>query len=487
VKKADPAVEDLKEKALAAIARRRKDIIRFAEDVYRTPELGFKEERTAARTAAFLADVGLEVRTGLALTGVKAVADGQAPWSGSRRMGPGKERGEEPPGEAAAPPRVAVLGELDAVVCPGHPAADPVTGAAHACGHHAQLAVMAGAAVGLTEPDVLRGLSGSVVFMAVPAEEYVELEYRFRLREEGKVEFLGGKSELLRLGEFDDVDMAILVHSGSGPGPKMSPGGTSNGFVGKFVRYIGREAHAGASPWAGVNALNAALVALSAINALRETFNEEDSVRVHPIVTKGGDLVNIIPADVRLETYVRARTIQAVTETSRKVDRAFKAGALALGTTVEIRDAPGFLPMLPDPELSRIYRRNLERLVGAENVSDGGHMAGSTDMGDLSHVMPALHPYGAGVEGRPHCADYRVVDPDLAYIRPAEAVALTVIDLLADGAREADRVRRAARPPMTRAEYIEFARSLFRRTVYPEPGAAGAAGSGNPKEDDDRW
>jgi amidohydrolase len=449
-------VAALKDQAVAAIRARRDAIVALAEDLWRMPELGFREERTAARVAGFLADLGLPVRTGLALTGVKAVVSGRSPNSDDAAL--------------PRPPRVAVLGELDAITCPGHPSADPLTGAAHACGHHAQLAVLAGVAIGLTAPGVLDGLGGSVAFFAVPAEEYVEIEYRLSLRQQGKIEFLGGKPELLRLGEFDDVDMAILVHGGGIPGPRLSVGGTSNGFIGKFVRYYGREAHAGAAPWTGANALSSAMLALAGINALRETFRDEDSIRVHPIVTKGGDLVNIVPADVRLETYVRGRSIAAIRETSAKIDRAFQAGALTMDTKVEIQDLPGFLPMRANPRLADLYRRNLEWLVGVENVIEGGHMAGSTDMGDISHVMPALHPYGAGVEGRPHSTEFRVVDAERAYLTPAFAVAALVIDLLSDGAREAEAIRRQFRPEMSRAAYIEFSRSLFRRVVYPERG-----------------
>ncbi len=460
------AADDPKRLALEAIASRRPDIIRLAEDLWRTPELGFKEQRTAARVASFLSDLGLPVRTGLALTGVKAVATGLAPAGADAGLGGPGGAGRNGR-EFQRAPCVAVLGELDAVVCPEHPAADPATGAVHACGHHAQLAVMAGAAVGLTAPGVLEKLTGSVVFLATPAEEYVEIEYRLGLRREGKIEFLGGKPELIRLGEFDDVDMAILVHAGGQPGARVSLGGTHNGFVGKFVRYTGREAHAGASPWLGANALNSAMLAILAIGALRESFSDDDCVRVHPIVTKGGDLVNIVPADVRLETYVRARTLPAIREAAAKVDRAFEAGALAIGTKVEIDDLPGFLPMLTDRRLARLFRRNLKETLGVQDVCEGGHSASSTDMGDLSHVMPALHPYAAGVTGRPHSSEFAVVDPDQAYILPAQAVAATVIDLLANGAREAAAVRREYRAPLTRAEYVEYARSLFKRTVFP--------------------
>ena len=445
------AVNGLKRQVLGAIADARGEIIGLAEDLWMIPELGFKEVRSSSRAHSFLQDLGLPVRTGLALTGLSAVAEGRAAFTGQGR-----------------PPRVAVLGELDAVTCPDHPAADPLTGAAHACGHHAQLAVMAGVALGLVRSGVLDHLAGSVVFMAVPAEEYVEIEYRLGLRREGKIEFLGGKPELVRLGEFDEVDMSFLVHAGGFGSSRVITGGSSNGFIAKHVRYRGRAAHAGASPWAGANALNSATLALAAINALRETFNDEDHVRVHPIITKGGDLVNIVPADVRMETYVRGRSLQGVDEASAKIDRALKAGALALGTTVEIQDLPGFLPMIDDPCLVRLFQENIESLGGPERVMMGGHMSGSTDMGDLSHLMPVIHPYAAGAAGHPHGADFEIIDPDQAYVEPAQGVALTVVDLLAEGAREADAIRRARVPVMTRTEYVEKTRRFFRRTVYPD-------------------
>jgi amidohydrolase len=459
VKGAPEEVAELKRAVLGAIAAGREEIIGLADDVWQTPELGFKEVRTSSRVASFLHELGLPVRTGLALTGVSAVADGRA------ETAEGVDRR----------PRVAVIGELDAVICPGHPAADPVTGAAHACGHHAQLAVMAGAALGLVRSGALDHLAGSVVFMAAPAEEYVEIEYRLGLRREGKIEFLGGKPELIRLGEFDDIDMAILVHAGGLSGSRVTVGGTSNGFIAKYVRYEGRVAHAGASPWAGANALNSATLALAAINALRETFNDDDHIRVHPIVTKGGDLVNVIPSDVRLETYVRGRSLQVVGEVSAKIDRAFKAGALAMDTMVEIQDLPGFLPMINDSKLARLFRGNMESLTGSERVVVGGHMSGSTDMGDLAHLMPVIHPYGAGATGRPHGPDFAIVDPDQAYVQPAQGVALTVVDVLADGAREAGAIRRDHEPAMTRSQYVEQARSLFRRTVYADGREAGPA------------
>src|SRR6185369_13835703 len=124
-----------------------------------------------------------------------------------------------------------------------------------------------------------------------------------------------------------------------------------------------RAAHAGGAPHRGVNALYAAHIGLMAINAVRETFRDDDTIRVHPIVTHGGSQVNVIPADVRLETYVRGRTVEAILDANAKVDRAFRAGALGLGARVEIETLPGYLPLFNDPELTRHFEANVRPLV----------------------------------------------------------------------------------------------------------------------------
>src|SRR5918994_3717772 len=152
------------------------------------------------------------------------------------------------------------------------------------------------------------------------------------MRDAGRLEFLGGKAEMVRVGAFDDVDIAMMVHTTSRPEDgDIAVGGTNNGMAAKFVRFIGHTSHAGGAPDQGINALSAARVALAGIDAIRETFRDEDHVRVHPIVTRGGDVVNAIPADVRLEAFVRAASSEALAAANRKVDRALRAGAMALG------------------------------------------------------------------------------------------------------------------------------------------------------------
>src|SRR5437867_99752 len=369
--------DELKHRVYQAIDQRGEEIIGLGEQIRRHPELGFKEVKTARLVEETFKKLGLVPRPGLALTGVRADASGRA--------GDG--------------PTFAILGELDALVVAGHPEGDPATGAAHACGHNAQIAGMLGAAIGL-----LDGKAG------VPA--------------------------------------------------------SNNGCIVKTVRYVGRAAHAGGAPHMGVNALYAAQIGLMGINAIRETFRDDDTIRVHPIITHGGSQVNVIPGEVRIETYVRGRTMEAILDANVKVDRALRAGALALGAKVEIETLPGYMPMTCDPIMTRYFRDIVSGLLGEEHYRQIGHRTGSTDMGDLSQVMPILHPYIGGARGTGQGADFEIVDKPLAYPGPANALAAMVIDMLWDGAAAAREVLAKARPPMTRASYLAAQRGLARRETY---------------------
>jgi len=436
---------ELKDKVFRAIDRRAEEIIALGERIRKHPELGFKEVKTAHLVEETLAKAGLAPKSGLALTGVRADLRGRA--------GDG--------------PTFALLGELDALVVAGHPEGDPQTGAAHACGHNAQIAGLLGAALGLVDSGVAEHLAGRVVFFAVPAEEYGDIAWRVEQARSGKLEFLGGKPELLRLGHFDDVNLSMMIHTT--PRPEDGKAGvpaSNNGCLVKTVRYLGRAAHAGGAPHMGVNALYAAQIGLAGINALRETFRDEDTIRVHPIITHGGSQVNVIPADVRIETYVRGKTVQAILDANVKVDRALRAGALALGATVEIETLPGYLPLGCDRTMAALFKETASALVGADNYREIGHRTGSTDMGDLSQVMPVLHPYMGGARGTGHAADFQIADKSLAYVTPAKALAAMAVDLLADGAAGARDVLKSARPPMTREQYLAFQRGLARRETW---------------------
>jgi amidohydrolase len=437
--------QELKKRVFEAIDGKADEVIALGEQIRRHPELGFKEVRTSRLVEETFTRLGLSPKAGLALTGVRA----------------------EVAGRAGAGPTLALLGELDALVVAGHPEADPTTGAAHACGHNAQVAGLLGAAMGLLDAKVFDHLAGRAVFFAVPAEEYGDIEWRVTQARAGRLEFLGGKPELLRLGHFDDVDLAMMIHTTSRTEDgKAGVPDSNNGCLVKTIRYLGKAAHAGGAPHLGINALYAAQIGLAAVNAVRETFRDEDTIRVHPIITHGGSQVNVIPGEVRLETYVRGRTVEAILAAEKKVDRAFRAGALALGAKVEIETLPGYMPLRCDPIMAERFRETMAVLVGEEHFRRIGHRTGSTDMGDLSQVMPVLHPYIGGARGTGHAADFEIVDPPLAYVAPAKALAAMVIDMLADGAQGAREVIAKAKPPMTRETYLAFQRSLAHRELY---------------------
>lgn len=434
------ASADLKGSVCSTIEENASKIIGIGQMIWDNPELGFKEFKTAQLVAETFQSLGIPFRTGIAITGVVATLDTGRPG-----------------------PHVAIMGELDSLNIPGAPHADPVTGAAHSCGHNAQIAEMLGVAIGLKTSGVWKELAGKITFMAVPAEEYVEIEYRNELRRQGKIEFLGGKQEFIRLGEFDQIDAAMIVHLSNRrtDEPNVSVGGTSNGFFGKLIRYAGRPSHAAGAPDKGINALNAAMLGMMGINALRETFRDEDHIRVHPIITRGGDLVNIIPADVRMETYVRGKTVEAIIAANKKVNRALRAGGAALDAEVEITEIPGYLPQIPNSELSDLFRANALALLGDHSVKNAGHGAGSSDVGDVSHLLPTIQPTFGSVEGRFHGEDFVIVDPQMAYIEPAKAMAMTVVDLLADGGHKGRALREAFKPLYTKETYLAMWRDVI--------------------------
>ncbi|MBT4137621.1 MAG: amidohydrolase [Candidatus Latescibacteria bacterium] len=435
---------EVKNRVCEAIDRRRDQICRMGDHIMVNPELGFKEFETAKLVAQTMDEFGIPCETELAITGVKGVLKG-------------KKSG----------PTVAIIGELDSLLVSDHPQANSSTGAAHACGHNAQIAGLMGAMMGIVDTKAVDELAGTVVFFAVPAEEYVEVEYRMELVKSGKLSFLGGKPELIKLGHFDDIDMAIMIHTHSDlEMPKTAVSASSNGFVAKMIRFIGKAAHAGGAPHKGINALSAAQIALNAIQAQRETFQDQDAIRVHPVITKGGDLVNVIPAEVCMETYVRGRTAEAIMDANAKVDRALRAGALAMGAKVEIQTLPGYMPLKNNEKLSHLFKVNSQDLFGVEEFCEVGHRTGSTDMGDLSHVMPALHPYMSGASGPGHSVDWHISDKEMGYIGPAKALANMVVDLLHGDAAEARNILDGYVPEMSKEAFLRFQSDLYKSEVF---------------------
>lgn len=404
----------MKEKILKAIDDSRDAIIECGEYILNNPELGYKEFKTSKRVQEEFEKLGIPFEADLAITGVKGTV-----------------------GKKDAGINVCIIGELDAIKCYEHPYANAETGAAHACGHNAQIAAMIGAAYGIVKSGILDEIDGKITFFAVPAEEFVELDYREQLVRSGKITYMAGKQELIHIGAFDDIDMAMMIHSHAlTPGFNVYIDGTSLGFDTKQITFEGKAAH-GSEPFNGVNALNAAMLALMGINANRETFRDEDRIRIHPIITNGGDLVNVIPDRAVIETYVRGMRSEAIADACRKVDAAANAGAMAIGAKCSIKNISGYKPLHQDKNLSAVFEENALMFTSEDNIYHNINMTGSTDMGDLSEIMPAIQPTMGGFSGALHGKDFAIADKEAVYISASKILACTAYDLLKNGAEKA--------------------------------------------------
>ncbi|MBQ6408127.1 MAG: amidohydrolase, partial [Butyrivibrio sp.] len=192
-------------------------------------------------------------------------------------------------------------------------------------------------------------------------------------------------------------------------------------------------------------------------------------VRIYPIITKGGDLVNVIPDEVVIETLVRAGNADAIVDASKKTDRAFFAGGAALGATVEIETMPGYLPTLPvapDKELVEAAKIAADGKYEVDVIDDAGSFSGgSTDVGDLQHIQPVYTFNTGGINGKFHGADFEVVDEELAYIQTAKVFALSAYRFLRDNAGVAKKIVKEFEPKLTKEEYIKLLDSFIKTEI----------------------
>ena len=371
-------------------------------------------------------------------------------------------------------PKILLFSELDGLIVPDHPHADPETKAAHACGHHAQCAALYGVAVALKDAKVIEGLSGSIRLCIVPAEEGIPVDILKELREKGTVRFAGGKREFYARGYFDDCDLAFMIHTGGGK-HKFSIRPGCNGGIKKVARFIGKSAHAGA-PRLGINALQAATLAMSSVNAIRDTFGNYDFVRVHPILTEAGTVVNAVPGVAVMENQVRASKVDVCADINRKVNRAVAAAAAAVGARVHLTDMPGYLPGEYDKNLADVMIEGMEEVVGEGNAKyiTEPWDTGCTDMGDISQVMPAVHAFGSGGAGAGHGPTYHIADFDSACMDSAKAQVIIARKLLENNAERAKYVIDNADPHFkSKAEYVDYIESLVtdkEAVIYNEDG-----------------
>ena len=432
---------------IKTLIEKRKELILNAEhDLWKIPEAGYKEYKTDAYMKAAFRELGYEITEAEGITGFFTVVD-------TGKVGP----------------TVLVLAELDALYCADHPDCDKQTKAVHACGHHAQCAAILGLAAALKEEGSLEGLSGRIKLCVVPAEEGIDIEYRMGLIKKGVISFASGKQEFLSRGYFDDVNMAFMVHTTSSLAPDklFCKGKGWNGVIRKKIVIKGKAAHAGANPWDGLNALNAATLAIQAVNNLRETFKESDYVRFHPIITKGGDAVNAVPAEVVMQSYVRAASTAALVNANARINRAISAAVAANGCAVHISDIAGSEPFTEDSKLSELCFRVFAEIGGEDCYKDESDVwdSSSTDMGDVSVNFPAIHPYVSGAAGVVHGKDYYIADPVKACVNAAVLELALINELLKNGAEKAMEVKAAYKPVFKSVrDYVAFKKSQTKET-----------------------
>ena len=417
----------LKKEACTKIDEYSDDILKIVKKIYDNPETGYKENKTTEVIKKEFAKLNLETQNKISITGIKAQAKGNS-----------------------ENPHLAILGELDAVKCKEHPDADSETGAIHACGHNNQIGIMLGVAYALVKTNLITKLNGSIDFLAVPAEEYIELEYKEKLREQGKIKYFGGKQELIRRGYFDDIDLAIIPHSMDlGEMKDIIIGPQSEGFIRKKVRFIGDENLSEKIFEQEINALDAAVLAINGLSTNRGSIVDKKNTRIY---LNNEELLKK-SCSVIMETYVKGNTVKELMSVNKIVNRRIKEAIQSIEVRAEINDTPGYLPLINYEGLMDILIDNLDGIISKEKVIKNITLEGFFDSGDLSHMIPVLHPFFSGVKGKLHSNTFKTYDYDKAVIIPAKVLTKTIIDILSGPKK---RLKNLKTPFYNKEEYLTF-------------------------------
>lgn len=375
-----PNRDELKAQVIAAVEAQREALIDLSLRIHENPEVGFQEEKACQWLCGYLEEHGFAVERPFC----------QLPTAFQASSGD-------------AHPRVGLLAEYDAL-----------PGLGHACGHNLIAASSTGAAVAVS--SVLAATGGSVAVIGTPAEEVY-----------------GGKAIMAERGAFDDVDAAMLFHPGSRNA--VLTGALACASI--DVEYFGKESHASTRPEAGINALDALILSFTAVNALRQHIKDSD--RIHGIITDGGQVSNVIPAHSAASFLVRAEDDASLEELKERVLSCFKAGAEATGARLEYRWGDvQYAPLRPNRPLAEACSANLARLGRKVSDSSTSRGMGSTDVGNVSAIVPTIHPsIAVGPRGvvihTPEFANMAASqEGHRGLLDAAKALAMTAVDMLVD-------------------------------------------------------
>jgi amidohydrolase len=371
-------VNDYKKHVITVIDQQSEELWEISSSIFNEPEIGLKEFKACNLLTKFLQSAGYTIEKGI------------GGLSTAFRATYGND----------SSPRIAILAEYDALV-----------GLGHACGHNLIAAAAVGAGIGLASINL--NLAGQIQVIGTPAEETE-----------------GGKILLAKAGIFKNVDAAMMFH----PASKNMVLRRSLANSELKLEFFGKASHAAAAPEEGINALDALILTYNNINAMRPTFGPKD--RVAGIIIHGGEASNIIPAYTSSDFSIRALSTKRRDVLVDKVIACAQAGAKAVGCQLKFNVTPGYKEIIPNRTLAGLFKTNLELLGRVVVEPDPNERMGSTDMGDVSHLVPAIHPYlaiapeniaGHTVEFR----EYSISDTGkAAMLDAAKALAMTTIDLL---------------------------------------------------------
>lgn len=372
----------IRQRVNSVIDENRERFVAISREIWENPELGFQEFRAMKLLTTPLAEAGFAVETGIA--GMETAF--RAKWAGK---GPG--------------PTIAVLCEYDAL-----------KGLGHACGHN--LIGTAGMLAGWAVRQAFPELPGELQVIGTPFEEGG-----------------GGKIIMVDQGVFNGVDAAMMFHPSSGQSLVHRGGLACQDMK---ITFHGKPSHAAGGPWNGINALDALIQTFVNVGLLRQQLKPD--VRIHGIITKGGDAVNVIPELTEAEFLVRATEVEYLRQVQEKVRNCARAGALATGCTVEFSEGLLYENRINNMVMARRFQRYLEAQGVVVSEPDPKAGVGSSDIGNVSRVCPTIHPYVSigpkGVNG--HTAEFRECSNSPegyeAMFQAAKAMAMLTVDLLAE-------------------------------------------------------
>lgn len=371
-------ITGLKTAIKAEVAKRRSQLAKLSLKIHANPELGLHEERAAGWLTDYLKENGFRIERGIC----------EMPTAFRAVYGKGK-------------PVLAFLAEYDAL-----------PGLGHACGHNIICTAAVGA--GIAAKLAADNFPGTIQVIGTPAEELI-----------------GGKITMVERGAFNGLDMAVLVH----PGTLNMATSKALACVTLEVEFFGKAAHAAAEPEVGRNALEALILAYNGVNSLRQ--HVRPSARLHGIITDGGKAANIVPAHSAGTFLVRAIDDTYLAELKQRVLDCFSGAAAATGTRLEYRWSNHYAPMRNNMVLARLFQQNMTELGRTVLLEEPHDNFGSTDMGNVSQIAPAIHPFVAIAPSgtASHSPEFAAAAASENGIKgmldAAKAMAMTAADLLA--------------------------------------------------------